>query len=102
MPYEGYVDPITNDGHGFHSNMTVSELTERVTRVIKVTLPKPFFIYLHDHSFIISHTRIRIFIHARIHSFIPCIQSIAYAIDASQHFVLRHEAVVASFNMSND
>ena len=45
-------------------------------------------------QFIISHTR--------IHSFIPCIQSIAYAVDASQCFVLHHEAVVASFNMSND
>ena len=46
---------------------------------------------MHDHSFIISHT----FIHTIIH-FIPYIQSIAYAINASQRFVLRHEAVVAS------
>ena len=35
MPYGGYVDPITNDGPRFHSNMSVSELTERVTRAIK-------------------------------------------------------------------
>ena len=31
MPHEGYADPIMNDGPGFHSNMPVSELTERVT-----------------------------------------------------------------------
>ena len=53
---------------------------------------------MHDHSFILSHTRI----HTFIHSFIPYIQSIAYAINASQRFVLRHKAVVASFNMSDD
>ena len=37
MPHEGYADPITNDGPGFHSNMNVSELTERVTRAIKAS-----------------------------------------------------------------
>ena len=31
MPHEDYADPVTNDGPGFHSNMPVSELTERVT-----------------------------------------------------------------------
>ena len=31
MPHEGYADPITNDGPGFHLNMLVSELTKRVT-----------------------------------------------------------------------
>ena len=61
-----------------------------------------YFIYLHDHSFIISHTHVHTFIYARIHLFIPCIQSIAYAVDASQRFVLRHKAVVASFDMSDD
>ena len=35
MPQEGYVDPITNDGLRFHSNVPVSELTERVTRAIE-------------------------------------------------------------------
>ena len=35
MPHEGYADPIMNDGPGFHSNMPVSELTERVTRAIE-------------------------------------------------------------------
>ena len=32
MPHEGYANPVTNDGPGFHSNMPVSVLTERVTR----------------------------------------------------------------------
>ena len=27
MPHEGYDDPITNDGPGFHSNVPVSELS---------------------------------------------------------------------------
>ena len=37
MPHEGYADPITNDGPGFHSNVPVSELTERVTQAIKAS-----------------------------------------------------------------
>ena len=37
MPHEGYVDPVTNDEPGFHSNMPISELTERVTRVIEAS-----------------------------------------------------------------
>ena len=32
MSQEGYADPITNDGLGFHLIMPVSELTERVTQ----------------------------------------------------------------------
>ena len=28
MPQEGYADPITNNEHGFHSDMAVSELIE--------------------------------------------------------------------------
>ena len=37
MPHEAYDDPITNDGPGFHSNVPVSELTERVTRAIEAS-----------------------------------------------------------------
>ena len=37
MPHEGYADPITNDGPGFHSNVPVSELTERVARAIEAS-----------------------------------------------------------------
>ena len=37
MPHEGYADPITHDESGFHSNMLVSELTERVTRAIEAS-----------------------------------------------------------------
>ena len=32
MSQEGYVDPITNDGPGFHSIIPVGDLTKRVTR----------------------------------------------------------------------
>ena len=31
MPHEGYADPVKNDRPGFHSDMPVSELTERDT-----------------------------------------------------------------------
>ena len=37
MPHEGFADPVTNDGPGFHSNIPVSELTERVTRANKAS-----------------------------------------------------------------
>ena len=37
MPHEGYADPVTNDGPGFHSSMPVSELTERVARAIEAS-----------------------------------------------------------------
>ena len=37
MPHEGYADPIMNDGPGFHSDMPISELTERVTRAIEAS-----------------------------------------------------------------
>ena len=38
MPYEGYADPIMNDGPGFHSDMPISELTERNTRAIEASV----------------------------------------------------------------
>ena len=37
MPHEGYADPVTNDRPRFHSNIPISELTERVTRAIKAS-----------------------------------------------------------------
>ena len=37
MPHEGYVDPITNDGPGFHSDVLVIKLTEHVTRAIEAS-----------------------------------------------------------------
>ena len=37
MPHEGYAGPITNDGPRFHSDMPVSELTERITRDIEAS-----------------------------------------------------------------
>ena len=38
MPHEGYADPVTNDGSGFHSDMPVSELTEHDTRAIEASV----------------------------------------------------------------
>ena len=37
MPHEGYVDPVMNDGPGFHSGIPVRELSEHVTRAIEVS-----------------------------------------------------------------
>ena len=37
MPHEGYADPVTNDGPGFHSDIPVSELTEHVTRATEAS-----------------------------------------------------------------
>ena len=37
MPHEGYADPILNDGLRFHSDMPVSELTERDTQAIEAS-----------------------------------------------------------------
>ena len=52
-----------------------------------------YFIYLHNHSFIISHTRI----HSSHTS-----EASHTQLNASQRSVLSREAAVASFNMSND
>ena len=38
MPHEGYADPIMNDGPGSHSDVPVSELTERDTRAIEASV----------------------------------------------------------------
>ena len=37
MPHDGFADPVTSDGTGFHSNMPISKLTERVTRAIEAS-----------------------------------------------------------------
>ena len=37
MPHKGHADPIPNNRPGFHSNMSISELTERVTRAIEAS-----------------------------------------------------------------
>ena len=37
MPHGGYAKPIMNDGPGFHSDMPISELTERITRAIEAS-----------------------------------------------------------------
>ena len=38
MPHEGYVDPVKNDAHGFHSDMPIIKLTKRVARAIEATM----------------------------------------------------------------
>ena len=38
MPHEGFVDPVMNNGPGFHSNMPVSKLTEYDARAIKANV----------------------------------------------------------------
>ena len=37
MPHKGYADPVMNDGPRFHSDIPVSELTERDTRAIEAS-----------------------------------------------------------------
>ena len=37
MPHEGYVDPVTNNGLEFHSDMPIIKLTERVARAIEAS-----------------------------------------------------------------
>ena len=37
MPHEGYADPVTNNGPGFHSNIPVSELIKHVARAIEAS-----------------------------------------------------------------
>jgi len=37
MPPEGFADPIMSDGTKFHSNIPISKLIKRVTRVIKAS-----------------------------------------------------------------
>ena len=38
MPHEGSTDPSVDDGPRFHSNMPISELTERDTQAIKASV----------------------------------------------------------------
>ena len=38
MPHEGYADPVMNDRPRFHTDMSVSELTEHDTRAIEASV----------------------------------------------------------------
>ena len=38
MPHAGYANSVMNDGLGFHSDMAISELTERDTRAIEASV----------------------------------------------------------------
>ena len=46
MPHVGHVDSVTNDEHGSWSYISNWSSSNPVTRVIKVTLPTPLFLYL--------------------------------------------------------
>ena len=37
MPHEGYANPVTKNGPGFHLDMPISVLTERDTRAIEAS-----------------------------------------------------------------
>ena len=37
MPQESYANPVMNDGSEFHSDIPISELTERVTRAMEAS-----------------------------------------------------------------
>ena len=98
MPHEGYVEPIMNDGPRFHSNVPISELTEHITRAIEasdVSLAPP-----------VVKTADGVMHETQPNPFRAQRSSGAKAshmwLNASQRSVLRHEAAVASFNMSND
>ena len=41
MPHVGHADSVTNDKHGFRSDISDWSSSNPVTRVIKVTLPTP-------------------------------------------------------------
>ena len=38
MPHEGYANLVMNDGHGFHLDIPISEVTECVTRAIEASI----------------------------------------------------------------
>ena len=90
MPHVGHANFVMNDEHGSQSVISNWRSSNPITRVIKVTLPTPT-ISLYNHSFI----------YTRIHSFHTS-EASHMQLNASQCSMLRHEAVVASFNMSND
>ena len=57
MPHDGYVDPVTNDGSGFHSDIPVSKFTEARHSSHQGNFTNPHFTFpVHEHSFIHSHT----------------------------------------------
>ena len=101
----GHANSVMNDERGSWSDIPDRSSSNPVTRVIKVTLPTPT-ISLYNHSYI----------HTRIHSICPCLPDDSgpespgdsgtkpshVQRNASQCSVLRHEAAVASFDMSND
>ena len=85
-----HADSVMNDERGSQLDISNWSSSNPITQVIKVSLPTPT-ISLYKHSFI----------YTCIHSFHTSKGS-HVQLNASQHSMLRHEAVVSSFNMSND
>ena len=50
MPHLGHADSVTNDEHGSRSDISDWSSPKPVTRVIKVTLPTPLFLYKSFHT----------------------------------------------------
>ena len=101
MPHVGYAYSITNGGPRFHSNISSKSSPNPSLEPSRSLYQPPLFLYMIIHSSAVIHTRIHTFIHARIHSSHTSEASHMQS-NASQRSVLHHEAVVASFNMSND
>ena len=79
MPYAGYANSVMNDGLGFYSDIS-DKSSSNPSLESSRKLYQTFLLYflMHDHSFIHSHTT-HSHTHSYHHSFIPYIQSIAYA-----------------------
>ena len=81
----GHADSVTNDEHRSRSDIFDWSSSNPITQVIKVTLPNPT-ISLYNN----------LFIYTRIHSFHTS-EASHMQLNASQRYVLCHEAAVASF-----
>ena len=53
MPHVGHANFVMNDEHGSRLDISDWSSSNPVTRVTKVTLPTPLFLY--NHSFIYTH-----------------------------------------------
>ena len=63
MPHVGHADSVMNDEHGSRSDISDWSSSNPITRVIKVTLPTPLFLYMIIHSSAVIHTFMHAFIH---------------------------------------
>ena len=76
MPHAGYADPVMNDEHGSHSDISDrSSSDHHSSHRGNFTNPRSTFL-VHEHSFIHSHACINTFSHIFIHTLIPYIQAL--------------------------